>query len=72
MEKLLSTGRTDLLDGFVSNRNGRRFKAFLVKQPDGKVGFEFAPRAAKQPAAKAGGEAATEKPAEKRRAGRRK
>jgi DNA topoisomerase-3 len=41
------TGRTDLLDAFVSNRNGRRFKAFLVRQPDGKVGFEFAPRAAK-------------------------
>jgi DNA topoisomerase-3 len=47
MEKLLASGRTDLLDGFVSNRNGRRFKAFLVKQPDGKVGFEFAPRAVK-------------------------
>jgi len=51
MEKLLSTGRTDLLDAFFSNRNGRRFKAFLVKQPDGKVGFEFAPRAAKGGAA---------------------
>jgi DNA topoisomerase-3 len=71
MEKLLTTGRTDLLDGFVSNRNGRRFKAFLVKQPDGKVGFEFAPRAVKEPAAKAG-EATTSKPPEKRRAGRRK
>ena len=47
MEKLLASGRTDLLDGFFSNRNGRRFKAFLVKKPDGKVGFEFAPRAAK-------------------------
>lgn len=47
MEKLLKDGRTDLLDAFVSNRNGRRFKAFLVRQPDGKVGFEFAPRAAK-------------------------
>jgi DNA topoisomerase-3 len=47
MQKLLQAGRTDLLDGFVSNRNGRKFKAFLVKQPDGKVGFEFAPRAAK-------------------------
>jgi DNA topoisomerase-3 len=47
MQKLLTTGRTDLLDAFVSNRNGRRFKAFLVRQPDGKVGFEFAPRAAK-------------------------
>ena len=47
MRKLLTTGRTDLLDAFVSNRNGRRFKAFLVRQPDGKVGFEFAPRAPK-------------------------
>jgi DNA topoisomerase-3 len=47
MQKLLTTGRTDLLDAFVSNRNGRRFKAFLVRQPDGKVGFEFAPRAPK-------------------------
>ncbi|MCU0868249.1 MAG: DNA topoisomerase III [Burkholderiales bacterium] len=44
MTKLLADGRTDLLAGFVSNRNGRKFKAFLVRQPDGKVGFEFAPR----------------------------
>ncbi len=66
MEKLLSTGRTDLLDGFFSNRNGRRFKAFLVKQPDGKVGFEFAPRAAKEPSGKT---AAT--PAKKPRAKRK-
>ena len=51
MEKLLTSGRTDLLDAFVSNRNGRRFKAFLVRQPDGKVGFEFAPRATKEGAA---------------------
>lgn len=48
MQKLLSGGRTDLLDAFVSNRNGRRFKAFLVRQADGKVGFEFAPRAEKK------------------------
>lgn len=47
MQKLLTDGKTDLLDGFVSNRNGRKFKAFLVKKEDGKVGFEFAPRAAK-------------------------
>src|SRR5207237_9396101 len=46
MKKLLATGRTDLLTGFVSKK-GRRFKAFLVKTPDGKVGFEFQPRAAK-------------------------
>jgi len=46
MKKLLATGRTDLLTSFVSKK-GRRFKAFLVKTPDGKIGFEFQPRAAK-------------------------
>jgi DNA topoisomerase-3 len=55
MRKLLLDGRTDLLAGFVSNRNGRKFKAFLVRQPDGKVGFEFAPRESKPGAAPAGG-----------------
>ncbi|NNM65850.1 MAG: DNA topoisomerase III [Burkholderiales bacterium] len=44
MRKLLSEGRTDLLDGFISARTKRKFKAFLVRQPDGKVGFEFVPR----------------------------
>ena len=43
MQKLLATGRTDLLNGFISKK-GRRFKAFLVKTPEGKVGFEFQPR----------------------------
>jgi DNA topoisomerase-3 len=47
MKKLLETGRTDLLTGFVSKK-GRKFKAFLVKQPDGKIGFEFQPRAPKE------------------------
>ena len=47
MAKLLNEGRTDLLSNFVSKRNGRKFKAFLVAQPQGKVGFEFAPRAPK-------------------------
>jgi DNA topoisomerase-3 len=47
MEKLLDAGRTDLLDGFVSSRTNRKFKAFLVRQPDGKIGFEFEPRAEK-------------------------
>jgi DNA topoisomerase-3 len=49
MKKLLESGRTDLLTGFVSKK-GRRFKAFLVKQPDGKIGFEFQPRAPKEKA----------------------
>src|SRR5918999_5752283 len=51
MKKLLESGRTDLLTGFVSKK-GRRFKAFLVKQPDGKIGFEFQPRAPKEKADK--------------------
>jgi DNA topoisomerase-3 len=44
LHKLLSEGKTDLLTGFKSARTGRNFKAFLVKQPDGKIGFEFEPR----------------------------
>jgi DNA topoisomerase-3 len=49
MAKLLAEGRTDLLTGFKSSRTGRNFKAFLVKQNDGKIGFEFEK---KEPAAK--------------------
>ncbi|MGA2747586.1 MAG: DNA topoisomerase III [Verrucomicrobiota bacterium] len=45
-EKLLTTGRTDLLDKFISKK-GRPFKAFLVLKPGGKVGFEFEPRPVK-------------------------
>jgi DNA topoisomerase-3 len=52
MKKLLESGRTELLTGFVSKK-GRKFKAFLVKQPDGKIGFEFQPRAPKEKADKA-------------------
>src|SRR6266567_2725226 len=48
IQKLLATGKTDLLHRFIS-RKGRPFSAFLVRGADGKVGFEFAPRAAKAP-----------------------
>ncbi|HTO49805.1 MAG TPA: DNA topoisomerase III [Burkholderiales bacterium] len=61
MVKLLATGRTELLHRFISKK-GRPFSAFLVRQPDGKVGFEFAPRPAKKTAAGAGKREA-EKPA---------
>jgi len=45
MEKLLATGKTDLLDKFVSMRTRRAFKAFLAwNAEEGKVTFEFAPR----------------------------
>jgi DNA topoisomerase-3 len=45
MQKLLETGKTDLLDKFISKK-GRPFKAFLVLK-EGDVTFEFQPRAAK-------------------------
>ena len=47
VSKLLSEGKTDLLDGFVSSRTNRKFKAYLVKQENGKIGFEFEARPAK-------------------------
>ena len=48
--KLLSEGKTDLLENFVSNKTRRKFKAFLVyDKKEGKVVFEFEPRASKFP-----------------------
>ncbi|MCX6886203.1 MAG: DNA topoisomerase III [Verrucomicrobia bacterium] len=44
VQKLLETGKTDLLDKFISKK-GRPFKAYLVLNDKG-VGFEFEPRAA--------------------------
>ncbi|MCJ7800648.1 MAG: topoisomerase C-terminal repeat-containing protein, partial [Polaromonas sp.] len=44
MVKLLETGKTDLLDKFVSMRTRRAFKAMLAWDKEaGKVNFEFAP-----------------------------
>ncbi|HWD18645.1 MAG TPA: DNA topoisomerase III [Verrucomicrobiae bacterium] len=58
IRKLLATGKTDLIDKFISKK-GRPFKAFLVVTPEKKVGFEFEPKgprkspgAKKEPAAK--------------------
>jgi DNA topoisomerase-3 len=48
--KLLSTGKTDLLEKFVSNRTRRAFKAFLSwNAEEDKVVFEFEPRTSKFP-----------------------
>jgi DNA topoisomerase-3 len=80
IQKLLATGRTDLLHRFIS-RKGRPFSAFLVRGADGKVGFEFAPRAGKTarspkkeaaPADAAGKKSEESKPKAKRPAGRAK
>lgn len=76
MTKLLDTGKTDLLDKFVSMRTRRNFKAHLAWDKEaGKVNFEFAPSkfpprpgaAAKTVAAKASkaGAAAKKVPAKK-------
>jgi len=56
MRKLLADGKTDILRGFISNKTRRKFSAFLVKKPEGGIGFEFEPRPAK--AAKAPARAA--------------
>ncbi len=78
MTKLLETGKTDLLDKFVSMRTRRAFKAHLAWDKEaGKVNFEFAPSkfpprkpaaagaAAKSIAAKAGKTVASAKKAAK-------
>lgn len=38
--KLLEKGRTDLLNKFISKK-GRPFSAYLIRNADGKIGFEF-------------------------------
>jgi DNA topoisomerase-3 len=54
MTQLLKTGKTALLENFVSNKTRRKFKACLAYDAkEGKVVFEFEPRAAKAPAKKA-------------------
>ncbi|MBC2603564.1 DNA topoisomerase III [Puniceicoccus vermicola] len=52
-QKLLTDGKTDLVEGFRSNRTKRKFDAFLVLKEKGKLGFEFPPRPAKKAAKKA-------------------
>jgi DNA topoisomerase-3 len=53
LTKLLATGKTSLLENFVSNKTRRKFKAYLAyDKKEGKVTFEFEPRAAKVPARK--------------------
>jgi len=46
VNKLLTTGKTDLLDRFIS-RKGRPFKAYLVLTDKKDVGFEFEKRESK-------------------------
>jgi DNA topoisomerase-3 len=65
VQKLLTTGKTDLLTNFKSNRTGRGFKAYLALGADGKIGFEFEAKAPKEggkaPAKKRSGASAAAK-----------
>ncbi|HEY5763832.1 MAG TPA: DNA topoisomerase III [Rhodocyclaceae bacterium] len=73
MRKLLRDGRTSLLKNFVSQRTRRKFSAYLVRSPEGKVVFEFEKReprktaggAAKKPSGEAAEAAAPKKAAAK-------
>ncbi|MDX2347425.1 MAG: DNA topoisomerase, partial [Nitrospirota bacterium] len=78
IRKLLSEGRTELLTGFVSSRTRRKFKAYLKRGDDGKVGFEFEarkPKAGDDQAASGkkvpAKNAATKKPASKKSAAKK-
>jgi len=75
MAKLLTEGRTDLLPGFRSARTGRNFKAYLVRQDDGKIGFEFEQKekaaAAKKTARKPASSATARKAAARKTSGRK-
>ncbi len=64
ISKLLSTGKTGLLENFVSNKTRRKFKAFLAyDNKEGRVSFEFEPRAPRVPAKGAAKKVAAKKTA---------
>ena len=64
MTKLLTTGATDLLEGFISNKTRRKFKARLSwDAKEGKVVFAFEPRPERKPGAKRPGGSAGAPPA---------
>ena len=44
VKKLLADRHTDYLEGFISKKTNRPFKARLTVDDAGKIGFEFAPR----------------------------
>lgn len=73
MAKLLNNGKTDLLPGFISQRTRRPFKAYLVKDKNGKVSFEFEERKTRAPAkgAEKEAEAPAKKPAAKKAAAKK-
>jgi DNA topoisomerase-3 len=70
MTKLLATGATDLLEGFVSNKTRRKFKARLAwDAKEGKVVFAFEPRPERKPGARPSGPKAGPAPVRETTAG---
>ena len=48
VKKLLTEGKTDKMDKFISKRTKKPFAAFLILKKNGSVGFEFPPRPPKK------------------------
>ena len=42
IESLIATGKTPVIDDFVSKRTNKKFSAALVLDPKGSISFEFA------------------------------
>jgi len=63
--KLLTTKKTDLLTAFISKKNRRPFKAYMVLKDDGTTAFDFPPREPKPPGGKGKGKGKTKKPVNK-------
>jgi DNA topoisomerase-3 len=59
--KLLQNKKTDLIEGFWSQKSRRPFSAYLVLQEGGKVAFEFPPRP-ERPAGGKGAKGKSKKP----------
>ena len=57
LEKMLASGKTDLLQGFVSNKTHRKFSAYLRLDGKGKVTFEFEDTPRRRPAVSRAGSA---------------
>ncbi len=73
VKKLLTDGKTDKLEGFISRRTKKAFAAFLILKKNGSTGFEFPPRPPKKAAAKktAAKKTATKKTAAKKTAAKK-
>lgn len=65
MVSLLTTGKTGLMTNFISKKNNRPFKAFLVVGKDKKISFEFPPREPKAGKGRAAASGAPKEPAPK-------